>query len=64
MIDGYTGTHPEATYVFLAMGTNDAYVPTNEIKNNAIKIKNSLRRIFPNVVKFFIIKGTVWGWGE
>lgn len=64
MIDGYTGTHPEATYVFLAMGTNDAYVPTNEIKNNAIKIKNSLRRIFPNVVKFFIIKGTGWGWGE
>jgi len=64
MIEKYGKQHPEANYVFLAMGANDFYTPTEEIKKNAPKIKKVLKGIFPNVLKFFIIQGAGWGWGE
>jgi len=64
MIEAYEGKHPEANYVFLAMGTNDMYQINELNKRSAIEVKERLREIFPNVPKFYIIKGTGWGWGE
>lgn len=64
MINAYDEKHPEADYVFLAMGTNDMYQANEVNKRSAIEIRERLREIFPNVPKFYIIKGTGWGWGE
>ena len=64
MIDAYSKVHPEVGFVFLAMGTNDAYTISQENKKIAQDIANRLKEIFPNAAKMYIIKGTGWGWGE
>ena len=64
MINSYSKTHPEVTFVFLAMGTNDVYTISEDNKKTAFQIVKRLKQIFPNSAKMYIIKGTGWGWGE
>jgi hypothetical protein len=51
---------PAVKGIVISIGTNDGF--TN-IGNKALTLKAAIDRIFPNVQKILVVKGS-WGWGE
>jgi hypothetical protein len=64
MLTEYKEQHPEVVYIFLSLGIGDFYNPTEDVLNNAKEVKKTLKNIFPNCSKFFIIPGSGWGYNS
>jgi len=64
MLTEYKEQHPEVVYIFLSLGIGDFYNPTEDVLKNAKEVKKTLKNIFPNCSKFFIIPGSGWGYNS